>query len=775
MLCSNIKSGLILTASGIALLAAMHASSAQAQQPPQQSQRRVAIEEIVVTAKQREQNLQEVPLAITVFSSEDLVKRRIVDPRDIASFTPNFNFYAGTGRQDATSMSLRGLSPNTTDERYQGVTFFLDGVPVSGTMTSFTTVNLERVEVIKGPQSATFGRATYSGAIDYVTRTPKSDTLSGSARGQISSGSNTDMSYLVSANASFPILSGRVWGETAVFALRNGALSRDRLTQAEIGREESVGATAVLYAEPNENLSIKFRFMWDRDRDSQPQLVSQHPRQWQQAGTLIRLPSGLFWTTKILDPDPRDAGCDAQGAGNPADCGFERRRQFFSLVGNYQFGEGYTVSYLGGYFRQDLRGNQDAYYRGRRDPLFSDLPIPTKFSSLYFVSPEKFTNTSHQLRIVSPDEERFRWRAGVFYFWELDRLFSRAGGGVVWNPNNPTMQRAGDLWYENYAAFGGVDYDLTTQLTASLELRAERETVAYDACTFCVFVNPIDRREKSTNVLPRATLSYKLTDENSVYALYAYGTRPGRFNETLPPTYFFARKEKLNNFEIGSKNTFLDNRFLLNLAGFYQKVKDQQYRIAEATTAVQRIDNVASSDVWGFEIEAVAQLTEAWSISGGIGYARQRYKSSTDLNRLPFSTNAFFPLGQANLQGFTQINVPAWTGNASTEYVVPLSGEHELALRLDYIFRGSQYVDFGNVAKIPAAHKVNLRATLQTERYRLSAFVNNATNDKTATGSGFGTAGTCLHNAPEFPGAESCGVAGIPRPREYGVEFVVDF
>ena len=105
---------------------------------------RAAIEEIVVTAKQREESLQEIPLPITAFTALDLQKRSILDVRDLARFTPSFNYYSGTGRADPTALVVRGLSPNTSDERFQGLSIFVDGIFQSGPRRTSTRSRLDK-------------------------------------------------------------------------------------------------------------------------------------------------------------------------------------------------------------------------------------------------------------------------------------------------------------------------------------------------------------------------------------------------------------------------------------------------------------------------------------------------------------------------------------------------------------------------------------------------------------------------------------------------------
>lgn len=188
-------------------------ASAATQPVLAQNQTNPRLEEIVVSAKQRDENLQDVPLAITVFTAQALEDRGIADVRDLAQFTPNFNIYSGDGRQNASGTNVRGLAPNTSDERYQPVSYFIDGVAVGGITTGLSVIDVARTEIIKGPQSATFGRATYAGAIDFVTTTPSLTEFEGRVRTQFSEHGDAEGSnYEIGGYVGGPIVGDRVSG-----------------------------------------------------------------------------------------------------------------------------------------------------------------------------------------------------------------------------------------------------------------------------------------------------------------------------------------------------------------------------------------------------------------------------------------------------------------------------------------------------------------------------------------------------------------------------------
>lgn len=730
--------------------------------------------DIVVTARRTNETLQNVPLSVTVFTADTLEKRGIDSALDLAAFTPNFHFYSANGRSDTSALFIRGLNANTTDARYQNVTFFIDGVPLSGTVMGLPTSNVSQIEIVKGPQSATFGKATYSGAVNYITANPTPTGLSGQFRGRYMNGADTAGSGMAAGRIEFPLVKDAVWLQLTGSYEKEGALYSDPATGQKIGQTQTSSAGALLYAEPTDGLTIKLRGQYEFDNDSAPALVLQGPREWARDGTLITLPSNILWSSKLSNPRPY-AGCSGAGRAEIGHCGAERKRWVGALIVGYDIGE-WHVGYLGGIGYQRGKALSDLYYASSADPLYADLPTPTKAATQFSDSGFKTTDTSHQLLLSTPTAGSFRARIGAGYFYDSILYYQTIGSGGVSTAANPNGKRQGKLWGRNIAAFGGADWDIVPALTLSGEARLERQTVAYDTCTVCNYNKTFKQRYSQTNFLPRITVKYKLAEENSLYALYSKGNRPARYNDTQSPAYPLAQAETLNNWEIGSKNYFFDRRLLLNVAGFYQKLKNQQYRTIVPGTSVQSIQNVAGSRVWGFEAETIARITPELSLSGGVGYANHKFTSSVSLAGTGAATVNLFPVGGANVLGLTSYNTPRWNGSASLDYKRRISDDYTLDATVDYSYTGKQFADLANVQIIDPASILNFRLALENSTYSVALLVKNLTGNNTPTGSNLGAIRTCLYLVPEYAAArQACNVAGMRRPREFGVEASVKF
>jgi len=796
----------------LALVVLSGATGAMAQQDAQDE---MNMEEVIVTAKNREQNLQEMPLSISVFNNEQLQQIGILDARDVAQFTPSFNYYSGVGRGDPTALAVRGIAPNTSDERFQGLNIFVDGVALSGQTIGVDLSQLERVEVIKGPQSATFGLATYSGAVNYITSDPEVDRLTGYVRARSSKVDygGSDESYYLGGRVDFPIIQDRLWGSVNAIYRQEGAVFQDPGDGSDIGDEKTEGLGLVLLFKPSDQWRLKLRGSWSEEEDGTALVHVQHPRYWREQGvglaTVPRIqairgapapsePRRALWPTRV--PDVRlglTGGAQVEGA-SPMGAARTRDNVFFSLISDYKFDNGYTLSYKGAYVSQEKAENISFFWRTLvpgADPFFAEpesrgevlAPFRRFESGFLSAFEEEFDNTSHQLLLLSPDEGPFRWDAGLYYFEEEVRNYTSSG----------QLFRGEDV-IENLALFGGLAYDLTDRLTLSFEGRYQEETVTLTGCDGC-FRNhvSVDVEDKETAFLPRLTAEYRLNDDTMVYALFARGQKSARLSAIDRGTSnvpVVAAPEELDNYEIGLKTSVLDGRGLLNLAVFVAEVENQQLTasnstVSATTNAVElaiQARNVGSSDVYGFELEGQLNLTERLTLSAGIGYAKQEFTNSSPLilSGGLVGPSWFFedPRGDGTLvlDGKSQANVPRLTGNLSAVWSQPVFDGYELTLRGDASYRGEFYADAANIAEVPDSWKLSMRAALANDRFEVALFGRNLTDDRTPTGAfSAGGAFICAYSELDTSiygtGNQRCMFAGVPRPREFGLEVTVNF
>jgi len=572
----------LLTTAAVAALG----TSAWAQQ--QQAQAQVAVEEIVVTARQRSESLQEIPLSIAAFSAEDIREQGFRDLGDIALQTTGMTFRtrgaSGVGGRINSQIRIRGIATGGLPH-LQPVSLFVDGVYSLGGANVIPLNDLERVEVIKGPQSAFFGRNTFAGAVNYITKNPSLDNF----QTQLDVSAATYSTYDASVLTSAPLVDGKLAAQV------NARLySRGRQFTATdgggLGQESSKTGSLVLYAKPTEDLTVKARIFYQKDDDGHPATAyfsaqvlaptcagqriqrkdsngnpatltlgnyfcgqvpelgqqfapkvsvntSLRPSTFAQVRRVFNGETGMLSPVAVASPDfliqqgilrkyiPGVPTLDRMGS--------ERNNLRTSLNIDWNFLDGYNFHAVGGYNDQKLNYLLD--FDG------SDV------ESWYTIDPQTGEDYSAEARISSPGEDRFRWLVGGTYY---DQTFvtSGAGGlaisGCIANlpgfptqaqcntpqgvgPSNNALPITGGNLAEVFGVYGSVSFDFTEELTLDIEGRylEDKRTAQILAGTF--------RQAFSTTykqTTPRFILNYKPTDETTLYAQAARGTLPGVTN-----------------------------------------------------------------------------------------------------------------------------------------------------------------------------------------------------------------------------------------------------
>ena len=756
-----------------------------------------AVEEIIVTAKQREQNLQEVPLSIAVLSEAELERARITELRSLAEYTPGLVFTAGLGRESPSTLAIRSVAPNTGDMRLQGVSMFLDGVYLGGAVQSLDLTQLERVEVLRGPQSSTFGRQTYAGAMNYVTKSPRTDELTGVVKSSYSSNRGSEENnWQLSGNVRLPVIADTMWMELGGTKKVLGEMSsngsrvnrntvNEFYREIDVGRETTEAFSGALLIEPMENLSITLRAIVSQDRDGPPLVAATHPQEWAAYGVPVSTRGdGVLWPTgDIFAPSYDAVSCDS-AAGRPSDCGVDRNRQFYSSNITYNL-DGYEISYRTGWVSDNRWSNTDLYLRGASpDPFFGDTysrpgaSPDSKASPFFSAQTQRYTNQSHELRLLSPVGEKLSWRTGLYYFSESETF----GVASLKSTSNPEGTFRGRQEVENYAVFGGLTYAITDQWEVEAEARWEQEDNKLGPCYTgqCSASNVRDysTTEKDDEFLPRLTLSYRPTADMMFYGLFSQGTKAGRYNTNLATDFLYVDPEKLSNYEIGAKTEWLDGRLTVNAAAFLIRIKDQQFSTVALINSVPQtaFQNIGKSDVEGFELDGRLQITDRWSAAAGIAYSSQEYTNDF----APTDANLIRLFDGESFKGKSAMSLPEWTGFASTQYVQPVAADMELVLDASMTYRGESYADQANLATIPDITRVNLRASLNTEHWELAGFVQDLfSNDDPVAGLTNAT-NTCLYLAPpagdpNYASGQRCLAVALDRGREIGANLTYRF
>lgn len=752
---------------------------------------------IIVTAKARAQDLQDVALAISVFSEEELDLKGISNVQNLADFTPNLEISSPFGRRDAV-LSVRGLGASTTDEKYQSVGFFVDGIWMGGQIVGMSTSDVERIEVIKGPHS-TFGRATYGASIDYVTKTPSLDEFSASLRGQISSmETGVDTNHEITGTLEGPIVPGKVSGSLYAQQRFDSGIAPAFGGQSDpVGEEQTNTYSAVLYTEFTPRTSLKLRALYTEDEDTFINGFESRPQYWiQQGANVVQNAAGQAWISGEV-PDPireryYSGDITANHIGGTAENMLEREKTFFSAIFDHEFENGFAVKYSGSFMQQEENALFDGIAppgsAGGIDPVLGDVSgLNITLGGFNNVIKEEWEETSHTIRLLSPDDDVFTWSVGAHWYDSENVNFTPNEGFIALftgfrgadNVSQVGLNRTEEI--ETQAIFGDISYQINDQFRVELEGRYQEETVGRVATPNALFSsqrlgNDIERTESNFN--PRLTLSYEPNEDHHLYALYAEGNKSGRFSfggaatledgssSIIPGSvavrsgdaWAYVEPESLKNYELGWKSVMFDGRARSSVAVFYQDIQDQQFvstvqSAVNPTGFITQLANVGGSEIFGWEADTSFDVTDDFNITAAIGYNDQEFQDDVapqEGNNVYIFNLAGDPVGSETLKGKSFSNISKWSGNFSGTYSKPttLLGADDWSIRGDLLYKGKKYVDNANLAYIPDNWRANLRASLNAENWTFSVFADNIFDDETA------------YRGNAFP----CGISSVTDP-----------
>jgi iron complex outermembrane recepter protein len=651
------------------------------------------LEEIVVTARKSEERIQDVPLTITAFGARDIQERGIQDLYQVSLFTPGFQFEKlgnRYGSQDGgTRPVIRGMSsigggPNAA--------FFVDGILHSQNIMSFPFELIERVEVIKGPQSAQFGRSTFAGAINFITKRPTDEP-----EHTISARIAEYGDYEVNLVSRGPIIEDRLAYMVHARYYDFDGQHRNRFDGARVGQEESVGLNAALRFTPTDRLSINFSAGYNEDDDGLAASVITPATVNNCFLEIFRqYYCGVIPVEDTIDLD-RSALNGQEGL----------RRETVRLMASvdYEFDNGMLLSWNAGLFNIDSEYGYDSdYISAQRRSVNLRLEVQDR------------SEWSTELRLASNTEQRVRWQAGLFYYSDrFDSEQQRLSGLSTLNLGRENAK--------NVAVFGSVSADITDTVTATLEARYAEDELEFIAGNGNQFKSTFD------SILPRLTVDWKITDTTMLYGVVALGNKPGGFNTDprLPPELLTVDEEEVWHYEVGAKNTFLDGQITMNLAAFYLDWSKQ--RLTETFFApdasISYGINAGKTEVKGFEFDIVTRFTE--SFIAGFSYGL----NDATFVRFEGLAEGIALLNTADVAGRLTPNTSKHEFTLFGRLDFPLGPQLNGFFRADYAFSESKYDQVFNLAETGDKSLLNVKFGIEGERWDASLYVDNVTNSRT--------------------------------------------
>ncbi|WP_020399694.1 TonB-dependent receptor [Kordiimonas gwangyangensis] len=651
----------------------------------------IMLEEIVVTSRRRAENLQSVPDSVTAFGAQTIERAGIDDVQDFVDLTPNITMRE-TFRAGVTFITIRGIT--TGQQGWAPVTYVVDGVQAGSldAINQGALTDIERIEVLKGPQGALYGAGAIAGAINIVTKKPTNE-MEYKAQASYGSGNDIKLSGVVSG----PIVEDRV-------LFRLGAYYRN--TDGVI---ESTDGDGLDY---EEQISLKGRLLFDFDN------LTLDVRGAYSDVTAGAAAQEVVGSASLID--------DFNTPGPARGVRGEENREFkeFSAKLDWDTGVG-TFTSVTGYsdIEQDLFGSA-SWQKGPGVGLFGPFGGDADaFNDFFQDLADNFETFTQDVRFTSNADQPVRWLVGLSYMdRKVENLLSVGGllqglekveADMVRLLYRPDV-RNDEIW----GGYGQVSVDVTDKLELTGALRYDTnsyDTTQYTDLTYSTPVPTPDgivtQTAKNSRWQPKVQLSYDWSDDVMTYITYAEGFRFGFFN-----TGNLTAPENTKNFELGFKTTLADGRVRMNGALFHIDYSDQQFTSVIGEAPFRLTTNVPEANINGGELEISALLTEELEFSGGLGITDAKIKG-----------------------GQRSAGTPDYSVNLSLTYTRELGNGWDLISRADYRRQGTMVLwdGAGGVFEVGEKDFVNVRLKVRNDNWFVGVFADNLTNEQQANDFGF--------------------------------------
>ncbi|MET0241206.1 MAG: TonB-dependent receptor [Sphingobium sp.] len=752
--------------------------------------------EIVVTARKRSEDVLKTPVTVAVVTSEDIAKKGITSLSDLASNTPGVNINNNSsGRADRSFQQIivRGFTPSTSLATTTST--FIDGAPVSSPTALTSITDPARIEVLKGPQSAYFGRNTFAGAVNVVNKEP-----TGEWGGSVVAMGGSRSSYRVHADIEGPII-----GDAVTFRVSGDKFSRNgsyinQFNGDTMGDQSSKSINGLLVVKPVTGLTMKFFGLYSEDRDGPAaQALLSAQGLTDSAGnrvvsnlsncTLNGLSTGNINPTPAATPvqypficgvapslgqnspsanttlDPNVAAFLAKStgrivAGKDGVQGFGLLRRYHHLHAaiDYEIGEtGLTLSSITAQNREMYSTLVDLDNYGS-----TAVTQGTSFFNFPYLIERRNGDFSQEVRLGFDQRGPFKATVGASY---LNNWIDSDLGGNSGNLTNINAVTAGRTQSRTKGAFFALSYKFFDKLTINAEGRYQIDTLyAYAQPTGLTvpagstllapgfYANgTLLVRTTYKNFLPRAIAQLDLSRDLMMYASWSKGVNPGGFNTSFltSPQATVAegekagirigvRPEKVTNYEVGVKGRLLDGRVRYALSAYYAQWRDQINSIALAfldpsgrPQLIQGTANTGNVNMKGVEFEGTFVASDLITFNGAASFNDSNIRSFVSPTVSKYT-------GIFDYTGKEMPNTSKYSASAGIQFggnVVGTSNATWFA-RGDYVYKSGVWADQANIVRTPDYQNVNIRVGGTVGPVSVDVFMNNVFDDSAYTSIG---------------------------------------
>ncbi len=748
-------------------------------------------ENIVVTSRKRSEVLQKIPVAVAVVGHKELVQQGVKTLEDIARLTPAVTFDEGISSVDSRP-TIRGFY----DERGRpSVATLIDGYDTTtesivsaggGFPVNLNLLDLERVEIVEGPQAALYGRNAFGGAINYVTMKPTSEPS-----GEINTEVGDYGDYKVFGTYS-QALNEKIFARFSAENDGQNGFYDNTTTGKALGGHNTQGGSADFLIKPTDDLTIRVYTEYDHINQQQDAAVNigangvvrndslstaNVPTIGAVLGTLHANSSQVAYTANY--PGTRE----------------ETLRQFITVDYNMDWA---SLDSRTGFQTNHTRLTQDTDYGAAAEPEpFFQFSFENELQDFTYDT----TQVSQEFRLVSPSNQKFKWLAGAYLFYEGANLyddtqytidhsifdflypharFTPTGSNVI----NPFTDTTRDTYHASL--FGSVGYEILPRLNATAELRVAYEGV--DATKPNVSRTAISEYNNGVTygpggvplgitygngsvatryVNPKFSLDYELNQNQNLYIDISRGTKPAGLSLLNIESGGFAgqtyKQERVLEYEVGDKTTWLNNRLQVNADFYYNDYRDQQVSYSNLTVnpPLVGVVNAGAATAWGEELQVTYRPVKPLVLEAAYSHIIEYYSNYKS------SQGSDLEFVDGNFRGRYIPSVPPHNVTAHARYETPLTDRLNGFLDATAHFESSRYGNDYNTFKLGAFWEPRFQIGVENSHYSLLAFVNNPFDNRTIE-SAIGYFD--LHN-----NLSPTALAFLPDPRTFGARFSYKF
>ncbi len=658
-------------------------------------QQEESLGDIIVTARKKKENLQEVPISATSFDEKKLEDAGIESVRDVADLTPNLTIIGSSSGRYITPYIRGQGSQDTNLPEEISVSFYLDEVPLPRYGFDNELIDIESIEVLRGPQGTLFGKNTMGGAVNIKTKEPSVEA----GHKIVGEYGNLD-TRAVTGTTNFKLFSDKLTNRLTLKYKERGGYIHDTLQNRDLGdMNVFAGSNSILF-KPSETFKLTWKFGLQDEEGTDPLIVARnvtsgYPKTGQDI--IPAYDNNLITTSLRAEKDFGDVVLTTIAAFNYHD--FQVKYD----EADYYITYDYLVSVGGTGLANTYINNPNFFFRDVRE-----------YDRQYF----------GEVRLSNKDTD-LSWTTGVNVAKNNYRLISYVNtsrGATIPFIISQNIQ----LESTNISAFGETTKKLPKDFALTLGARLINDQKKFNSLHSSNALSYYEQHSKEdyTNYSAKVALAHKTTENINTYASVTRGYQSGGY-----PSYQFNNYNSLATdqqayddsssiaYEIGMKSKLFGNRLRLNTAIFYDDIQDKQVRTKDPTTNLSYYANI-DTDIYGVELESEFKFTRDIDFGLNVGYMETEFKEEATFNG-----------NVVNGKGARVANIPNWSGSTYGQYSRYLAAINGVGFfRLTYKYNGSRYGDNNNLTKMGSYGLWNIRAGIDKERYSLFVYMDNIFN-----------------------------------------------